>query len=218
MKKKLAIMLLTVMAVSLVACGSQDDTNTNDNVNNETNVESTEEATDEVQSEVTNEGDVTVDENMGTEGATALNVIETFWPGFLAEMEVVFGGPADGYFGYTTYEKTTAEDMDAMIAFPVSEYDKVGDVAYAMHMMNANNLTAVVCNLNNAEDAQTVADAIKDNVMNRQWICGFPEKVIVYSFDGGVFYAFGNGQAIDGLSTSFAAAYENATLLYEENL
>lgn len=217
MKKKIAMMLLAVMAVSLVACGGKDDTNANDNVNTESKVEeSTSEET--VEDEATSEGDVTVDEDTSVSESTAVGVLDTVWPGFLTEMEVVFGGPADGYFGYLAYEKTTGEDMDAMLAFPATEFDKLGDVAYGMHMMNANNLTTVVCNLNNADDTQAVADAIKTNIMGRQWTCGFPEKMIVYSFDGGVFYAFGNTAVVDGLKTSFGTAYESATLLYEENL
>ncbi len=220
MKKKLAIMLLTVMTVSLVACGKQDDTNSNDNVNTENTVEEgsgmESEVESEMESEVGNESDAEADNVATADGA--LGVFDAVWNSFVDEMTVVMGGDASGYFGYIPYELTTAEDLDGMLGYPAEHFEKVDNVAYMMHMMNANTFTSGVYQLKDADDVQTVADALKENIMNREWMCGFPDKLIVISFDDYVVATFGNTQAVDAFKTSLTAAYENATLLYEESI
>lgn len=216
MKKKIAIMLLAVMTMSMVACGKQN--NTNDNVNTETGVEENTNVENEAETNV--DGGAGAEENAGG-AATAdgvLGILEGAWPSFMEEMKPVFGGEADGYFGYTAYEMTTAEEMDSFLGFPAAQFDKVDSVAYGMHQMNANNFTGAFYQLKNADDAQAVADALKDNIVNREWICGFPEKLIVVSVDDCVVAAFGNTQVIDGFKTSLTSTYENATLLYDESL
>jgi len=69
-------------------------------------------------------------------------------------------------------------------------------------MMNANTFTAGAFHLSDAASEEAFVSAVKDSVMNRQWICGFPETLIIVSDGNGyVVSAFGNGDAIETFKT-----------------
>ena len=38
--------------------------------------------------------------------------------------------------------------------------------------------------------------------MGNQFMCGFPEKLVIFSVGDYLFYAFGNGQAVDSVVNS----------------
>lgn len=83
-------------------------------------------------------------------------------------------------------------------------------------MMNANSFTAGAYQVKNSSDIETIAAAIKDNIMNRQWMCGFPDKLIVISAGDSIVSAFGNEDFIELFKTKTLAALDGAKLLYEE--
>ena len=83
-------------------------------------------------------------------------------------------------------------------------------------MMNANSFTAGAYQVKNSSDIETLASAIKDNIMNRQWMCGFPDKLIVISAGDSIVSAFGNEDFIELFKTKTLAALDGAKLLYEE--
>ena len=88
-----------------------------------------------------------------------------------------------------------------------------------MHMMNANTFTSGVYHVTNADDVSAVCDALKENIMNRQWMCGFPETLIIVTVDDNyVISAFGNGQIIETFKNKISGVYDNATVVYEESL
>lgn len=227
MKKKIAIMLLTAMTVSLVACGKQDDTNTNDNVNTESKVEESTELGSEAESEISSESENEVEGEVGTDAdgtelaSGALDIINSVWATYADEEKFSAGGGDSAnlnFEGPGAFDATNTEELDVTLGFPADQADKIDDAASIMHMMNANTFTGGVFHVTDAENVQTVADALKENIMNRQWMCGFPEKLIIVSVDNYVVSAFGNGELIENFKTKLSAVYENATLLYEESL
>jgi hypothetical protein len=56
--------------------------------------------------------------------------------------------------------------------------------------------------------------------MNNQWMCGFPEKMIIVTVgDEYVVSAFGNGMVIDAFETAITTVYGDAAVVSEkENL
>ena len=52
--------------------------------------------------------------------------------------------------------------------------------------------------------------------MNRRWMCGFPDKLIVISAGDSIVSAFGNEDFIELFKTKTLAALDGAKLLYEE--
>ena len=55
--------------------------------------------------------------------------------------------------------------------------------------------------------------------MNRQWMCGVPDTLIIASVGGEyVVSAFGNAEIIETFKNNLQAQYEIAEIVYEESL
>ena len=211
MKKKIALLLLTTMAISLVGCGEKDTTENNDTVVEDSIVDDTTDNTDDTDS---------TDDVVSTEGAEG--VLNAIWATYEEEnmfaagggdsQNMVMGGPGK-------FDATNTEELDVTLGFPTDYVDKIDDAASLMHMMNANTFTSGVYHVTNADDVSAVCDALKENIMNRQWMCGFPETLIIVTVDDNyVISAFGNGQIIETFKNKISGVYDNATVVYEESL
>ena len=95
--------------------------------------------------------------------------------------------------------------------------DKVGTIT---HAMNANTFTAAAYHLADAANAETLVNSLKDSIKSTQWMCGFPDTLIIYTVaEEYVVAAFGNAEAIESFKTKLATVYgEGATLNVEESL
>ena len=209
MKKKIALLLLTVMTMSLIGCGEKDTTNSNDDVaDNDTVVE-----------------DTVTDESENAESAnaeSAVGVLNTIWATYEDENKFAAGG-GDSYNMVMdepgAFDAANTEELDSTLGFPTDYADKIDDAASLMHMMNANTFTSGVYHVTNADDVTAVCDALKENIMNRQWMCGFPETLIIVVVDDNyVISAFGNGEIIENFKNKTTGAFSNATVVYEESL
>ena len=215
MKKKIALLLLTVMTMSLVGCGEKDTTNGNDDAtNNDTVVE------DNVADDTTDNTDSNADSNTSTEGAAG--VLNAIWATYEDDNKFAAGGGDSQNMIMDEpgkFDVTNTEELDATLGFPTDYADKIDDAASLMHMMNANTFTGGAYHVTNAEDVTAVCDALKESIMNRQWMCGFPETLIIVTVDDNyVISAFGNGQIIETFKNKISGVYSNATVVYEESL
>ena len=95
--------------------------------------------------------------------------------------------------------------------------DKVGTIT---HAMNANTFSAAAYHLADAANAETLVNSLKDSIKSTQWMCGFPDTLIIYTVaENYVVAAFGNAEAIENFKTKLATVYgESATLNVEESL
>lgn len=112
------------------------------------------------------------------------------------------------------------ETLSMSFCIPVESIDMTDDVANMMNMMMANNFSAAAYRVADAANTETVVSSIKDATLNNQWMCGFPEKLIVVTINGDyVVSAFGNGQVIDAFKTAITTVYGDAAVVaVEENL
>jgi hypothetical protein len=148
------------------------------------------------------------------DSADALNKVFTTY----AEEEKFFsvGGdmanPVDGAAGIYSLE-----DKEGMVATLHVTEDLIGQVSEAasyMHAMNANTFTSAAFKLSDASTSEAFATALKDSVLATQWMCGFPEKIVMYSINGGeyVVYAVGAADLLDNFSTKLATVYGEAAV------
>ena len=111
------------------------------------------------------------------------------------------------------------ESLDAMLGLPADAAAYIDDAASMMHMMNANTFTAGAYHVADPANQQTFCDSLKNNIMNRQWMCGFPDTLIVVSIgDSYVMSAFGNAEIIENFKTKLTTEYPVAAVVYEESL
>lgn len=193
MKKILALLMTGVLVLSLVACS-------NDTTNNDT----------------TNDDVATV------EVADATELLTTVWDSYGEDEKfAIMGGDyvtmVDSAPG--KFDISDAESLDAMLGVPADAVSSIDDAASMVHMMNANTFTAGAYHLVADADMTAYADALKENIMNRQWMCGFPDTLIIVSVGGEyVVSAFGAADVIETFKTKLATAYEVAEVIYEESL
>ena len=148
------------------------------------------------------------------DSADALNKVFTTY----AEEEKFFGmggdmaNPVDGAAGIYSLE-----DKEGMVATLHVTEDLIGQVSEAasyMHAMNANTFTSAAFKLSDASTSEAFATALKDSVLATQWMCGFPEKIVMYSINGGeyVVYAVGAADLLDNFSAKLATVYDEAAV------
>lgn len=130
-----------------------------------------------------------------------------------------FNNPVDNAAG--AFDIADAENLTYMLYIPADSVELIDGAASLIHAMNTNTFTGAAFHLADASKAQTLADSLKENISNTQWMCGFPDKLVIFSVNGGeyVVSAFGNGEIMDNFKTKLTEVYgESAVLLIEENL
>jgi hypothetical protein len=98
------------------------------------------------------------------------------------EANVNFEGPGK-------FAVDNGEMLDGVLGLPASLAGKVDDAASLIHAMNANTFTCGVFRFKNAGDAAASASAIKENILSRRWMCGFPDTMLIMSAPGGYIIA-----------------------------
>jgi len=193
MKKRIVLLICGMMILSLFGCGKKEDV--------------TETPAPEA---------VTVDV------ADATELLSNVWGTYSeAELFPIGGGDYENVVmdAPGKYDVSKAEEMDSVLGLPQSSAAMIDDAASMMHMMNANTFTCGAYHLTDASKQQAFADALKENIMNRQWMCGFPDTLLIASVgDEYVVSAFGNAEIMEIFKTKLTAQYEAAEVMYEESL
>jgi len=193
MKRFIAVLLVALMAVSVTGCSKKETT----------------------------EGSNATQESVKIEAENALEVIETIWGGYAEEdMFPVGGGDSENlnFEGPGAFNVELTEELNATLGFPVEMADKIDNAASMMNAMMANNFTAGVYHIKDVNDVDTVASAIKESIMNRQWMCGMPEKMVVISAGDYIITAFGLADLIETFKAEVSEAYDVAEVLFEESI
>ena len=189
MKKLVALMLAAALAVSVTACGGGTNTET------------------------------TKDD---TEGKKAVDILTDVYAAYEEDEKFsIAGGDYENMVMAApgTVNVANGETLDTLLGFPAGSAELLDDAASMMHMMNQNTFTAGVYHVVNADDVQTVADAIKENILNRQWMCGFPDDLVIYSVGTSYVAAvFGAEDLVDNFEEELQETYSSAKLLHEEDL
>lgn len=128
--------------------------------------------------------------------------------GDYSEENAVQGGPGK-------YSLESPEALDASLGIPENSVSMIDDAASLMHMMNANTFTCGAYHVKKSDDISALADSLKENILNRQWMCGFPDKLVIFSIGDNVVSAFGDGEIIDTFKTKLTESYSSAKLIDE---
>lgn len=196
MKNRIMLLLCSILVIGLVGCGKADSGAQAPSGENQT-VE-------------------TVDV------ADATELLTNVWSSYEeSELFPVGGGDYDNIVmdAPGKYDVSKVEDLDAVLGLPQTSAAMIDDAASLMHMMNANTFTAGAYHLADSANLHAVADSLKENIMNRQWMCGFPDTLIIASVGNEyVVSAFGNAEIIETFKTKLQGQYEAAEVLYEESL
>ncbi|MFQ6977985.1 MAG: hypothetical protein ACLRSD_14240 [Oscillibacter sp.] len=113
----------------------------------------------------------------------------------------------------------SVEDGDALdyaLSFPAADAGKLSDAASLTHMMNANTFTAGAFHVASSSDVDSVVSDLKDNIMNRQWMCGFPDKLVILTLGDYVVSCYGAEDLVDQFSGKITETFADAAVVCDE--
>lgn len=118
--------------------------------------------------------------------------------------------------GAGSFSLAEPDMLDNVTGFPAAEIAGIDSAATLTHMMNQNTFTAGAFHVVSGTDMAALSEAIRANIQNRMWCCGFPEKLIVATVDDHIISAFGKEFAISAFTTHLTEAYPSAVIVIEE--
>ena len=137
----------------------------------------------------------------------------------------IFGGNMENMIMGTPekFDATLEGALDALAVsycIPTDAIAMTDDIATMMHARNANTFSGAAYHVTESANVQTVVDSIKNATLNNQWMCGFPETLIIVTVgDDYVVSAFGNAQLIDTFKTAITSVYgDMADVVVEQAL
>ena len=149
--------------------------------------------------------------------ASALEILETIWAQYGDDEKFFtiggdFGNPVDNAPGNYSLED---EGITTLLYVPADQLANIDQAASMIHMMNANTFTSACYELTEGADSAAFVQSVKENILSRQWMCGFPEILIIVEVDGCIVSAFGNGEVVQLFKDKLEASFSCTTLVEE---
>ena len=138
----------------------------------------------------------------------ALTILNTVWASYSEE------NMTDGKPGKVSLEKPS--EIEYLLTLPASVIEEADDAASLFHMMNGNTFTCGVLHLKDAGQLDAAAGEVKTYVMNTQWMCGFPDKLVVASLDGYLISVFGAEDLVDTFRDKLQTAYPGTQIVSDD--
>lgn len=228
MKKILSLLLAAVLLFSLAACGAKNDPAETEKPEQTETPAPTDTPKPTEKPEETAEPDETEPPEETPEptptpvqptpapteapssSGSALDILNAAWSGMsdddkfpavggdFSEENMVSDAPGK-------YALTDSAEADRTLGLPTDWFDKVDDAASLIHMMNTNTFTCGAFHAASADDAASLAAALKTNILARRWMCGFPDKVVILTADEYVISIFGYTDLVDSFAAQLVA-------------
>lgn len=190
MKKILALLLAAVMALSLAACTDKGS-----------------------------EGGATSPSGAQTnQPKSALEILEKVWSKYSADEKFPATGGSEKQMKEDMpgkFDVSDAEALDFELGFPKANASEIDDAASLMHMLNQNNFSCGVYHVKDSGNVEALAGKIKENILARQWLCGFPEKLVILTIGDYIVSVFGAGELTDTFVAKLSAEYSSAKQLFD---
>ena len=152
--------------------------------------------------------------------ASALEILENVWAQYGEEEKFpVIGGamsaPVDNAPG--SFDLAD-EGLSYLLLVPADKAANIEEAASMIHAMNTNTFTCAAYKLTGISAADFGA-AMKDAILNNQWMCGFPDRLLIQDIgDQYVVVAFGVNDAMNPFETHLNAAYPGMETIARENI
>ncbi len=225
MKKLIVLLLAASMTASLTACGgssTQGPTAANTESSVESEIASETPAPEETVTESLSETETAAGET-GTDSSESISspeadLLNSIYTSFAEDQKFPIGGgdsanlviKDDGAF-----DITNVEELESSLGFPSSQAANIDGAASMIHMMNANTFTGAAYHLIDGADADAFAEAVKETVLAKQWICGMPDTLVILSADGYIITAYGNAELIENFKTTALSAISGSEVILE---
>ena len=190
MKKILALLLAAVMVLSLAACTDKGS-----------------------------EGGATSPSGAQTnQPKSALEILEKVWSKYSTDEKFPATGGSEKHMKEDKpgkFDVSDAEALDFELGFPKANASEIDDAASLMHMLNQNNFSCGVYHVKGSGNAEALAGKIKENILARQWMCGFPEKLVILTVGDYIVSVFGAKELTDTFTAKLSAEYISTKQLFD---
>ena len=190
MKKILALLLAAVMVLSLAACTNKGS-----------------------------EGGATPPSGaQKDQPKSALEILEKVWSKYSTDEKFPATGGSEKHMKEDMpgkFDVSDAEALDFELGFPKANASEIDDAASLMHMLNQNNFSCGVYHVKDSGNVEALAGKIKENILARQWLCGFPEKLVILTIGDYIVSVFGAGELTDTFIAKLSAEYSSAKQLFD---
>ncbi len=243
MKKLLCLLLTLAMTLSLAACGSKADDKTpeeDDPTQAETNIadKQDEPAADDVDKDDASDAtEIEPDANKGekpdeaqkpaetpsetptAQDTGALSLLTSVWSTYSEDDKFpAAGGDAEHSVDDApgSFDVSNADNLTYQLTFPSADVSLIDGAASLVHMMNLNTFTCGAFHVSDAGNVSTVAADIRSAVQGKQWMCGFPDKLVIFTSGQYVVSVYGNESLVNTFRDKFVAAHSGASTVYDE--
>lgn len=225
MKKLIVLLLAASMTASLTACGgssTQGSTAANTEASVESEIASETAAPEETVTESLSETETAAGET-GTDSSESISspeaaLLSSIYNAFAEDQKFPIGGGDSANLVMDApgaFDITNVEELESSLGFPSSQAANIDGAASMIHMMNANTFTGAAYHLIDGADADAFAEAVKETVLAKQWICGMPDTLVILSADGYIITAYGNAELIENFKTTALSAVSGSEVILE---
>lgn len=182
MKKIIAIALAAVTVLSFAACTKQNGEN----------------------------GTTTPSAAAKEQAKSALEILEKVWSKYSTDEKFPATGGSEKHMKEDKpgkFDVSDAEALDFELGFPKAQASEIDDAASLMHMLNQNSFSCGVYHVKDSANVEALAGKIKENILARQWMCGFPEKLVILSVGNYIVSVFGAAELTDTFTAKLSAEY-----------
>lgn len=149
----------------------------------------------------------------------ALSLLTSVWSTYSEDDKFpAAGGDAehavDGAPG--SFDVSNADSLTYQLTFPSGDVSLIDGAASLVHMMNLNTFTCGAFHVSDAGNVSTVAADIRSAVQGKQWMCGFPERLVILTSGQYVVSVYGNESLVNTFRDKFVAAHSGASTVYDE--
>ena len=149
----------------------------------------------------------------------ALTILNAIWNTYSDEEKFPAAGgdsehAVDGAPG--SFDVSNADSLSYLLTFPADDASLIDSAASLVHMMNLNTFTCGAYHVKNAADAKTLAQSLRDSIQSRQWMCGFPDKLVVITINEVVVAMYGDEELINSFRDTLTASYPAAVIDFDE--
>ena len=182
MKKIIAIALAAVTVLTFAACTKQNGEN----------------------------GTTTPSAAAKEQAKSALEILEKVWSKYSNDEKFPATGGSEKQMKEDMpgkFDVSDAEALDFELGFPKAQASEIDDAASLMHMLNQNSFSCGVYHVKDSANVEALAGKIKENILARQWMCGFPEKLVILSVGNYIVSVFGAAELTDTFTAKLSAEY-----------
>ena len=151
----------------------------------------------------------------------ALTILDTVWASYSEDEKFPAAGGdysednmTDGQPGKVGLEN--ASDVEYLLSIPAADVEKADDAASLTHMMNGNTFTCGALRLKDAGELEITAKDVKDYIMAKQWMCGFPDKLVVAGVGSYLIEVYGAEDLVNTFRDKLQEVYPQTTILSDD--